>query len=272
MPTACGDRLFFNSKKKVGKKCRSHAPRGWHSAKRFVAYTTCVGLQGGLHNGCRLRDGLARCTRWFCLMVFWDGLVAMASLNDCVRSRGSLAGNIAHHMRTTDIQFGIRYAEKQFCIARISAGGCHQHHIRNAYLGRALSLSGFISRPPKSVFARSVIFSPIPSNLPSSLLQIAATSPGPKFTHLGHLFCIAIVGRGRQIPRVFRFSHPRLPQLRSVRPDKRNGVPKPCGGPQTPRFPSGQPTVQWSRGVARARFRDRIRARFQGALRSRGGR
>ena len=44
-------------------------------------------------------------------MVFWDGLVAMASLNDWVRSRGSLAGNIAHHMRTTAIQFGITPAE-----------------------------------------------------------------------------------------------------------------------------------------------------------------
>ncbi len=27
-------------------------------------------------------------------MVFWDGIFAMAFLNDCEKSRGSLAGNI----------------------------------------------------------------------------------------------------------------------------------------------------------------------------------
>ena len=58
---AFGDLLFFNSKKKVGKKCRSHAPRGWHSAKRFCNRTTCAGLQRELPDGCGLRDGLARC-------------------------------------------------------------------------------------------------------------------------------------------------------------------------------------------------------------------
>ena len=119
VPTACGVKrsnysrfhTFFQHQKKVGErgttapavqKCRSHAPRGaLHSANRFVAHTTCVGLQGGL------RDGLARCARWLYLMAFWDGIFAMAFLNACVTSRGSLDGNIAHHMRTTDIQFGI---------------------------------------------------------------------------------------------------------------------------------------------------------------------
>ena len=99
VPTACGDRLFFNSKKKVGErgttalavqKCRSHAPRGWHSAKRFSGSTACAGLQIGLQDRCSLRDGLARCARWLYLMVFCDGLVAMASLNDCVMSRDRL--------------------------------------------------------------------------------------------------------------------------------------------------------------------------------------
>ena len=98
---------FFSTAKKVGErgttapavqKCRSQTPRGWHSANRFTGRTTCVGLQGGLQNGCGLRDGLARCARWHDLMVFWDGLVAMASLNDWVRSREIACGqHIASH-------------------------------------------------------------------------------------------------------------------------------------------------------------------------------
>ena len=67
---------FFQQQKKVGKKCRSHAPRGaLHSAKRFAGRTPCAGLRGGV------RDGLARCARWFYRRVFWDGLFAMAFLN-----------------------------------------------------------------------------------------------------------------------------------------------------------------------------------------------
>ena len=42
-------------------------------------------------------------------MVFCDGMVAMASLNDCGTPRGSLAVSIPHHMRTKAIQFGIIY-------------------------------------------------------------------------------------------------------------------------------------------------------------------
>ena len=95
---------FFQQKKKGSKKCRSHAPRDWHSANRFVAHTTCVGLQGGLQDGCGLRDGLARCARWHDLVVFWDGIFAMVSLNDGVRSRESFAGRISHHVRSTSIR------------------------------------------------------------------------------------------------------------------------------------------------------------------------
>ena len=55
---------------------------------------------------------VARRTYALCAMVLSDGFLgcifAMASLNDWVRSRGSLAGNIAHHMRTTENQFSIR--------------------------------------------------------------------------------------------------------------------------------------------------------------------
>ena len=108
---------FFSTAKKVGErgttapavqKCRSHTPRGaLHSANRFCNSTTCAGLPSGLQDGCGLRDGLARCARWLCLMVFWDGLVAMTSLTYCVTARGLLDGNTSHHMRTTDIQFGI---------------------------------------------------------------------------------------------------------------------------------------------------------------------
>ena len=78
---------FFQQQKKGSKKCRSQTPRGWHSANRFCSRTTCVGLQGGLQDGCGLRDGLARCARWLFPMVFWDGIFAMASLNDCGTSR-----------------------------------------------------------------------------------------------------------------------------------------------------------------------------------------
>ena len=72
---------FFLTAKKGSKKCRSHAPRGLHSAKRFAGRTPCAGLRGGLQEGGGLRDGLARCARWFYRRVFWDGLFAMAFLN-----------------------------------------------------------------------------------------------------------------------------------------------------------------------------------------------
>ena len=101
-------------------KCRSQTPRDWHSANRFCNSTTCVGLPSGLQDGCGLRDGLARCARRFCLMVFWDGIFAMASLNDCVRSRGSLAGNISHHIRSTkNLVLAIGY---QFPATRTGTG------------------------------------------------------------------------------------------------------------------------------------------------------
>ena len=54
--------LLFSIEKKGSKKCRSQTPRGaLHSAKRFCNITPCAGLPSGLHHGCGLRDGLARC-------------------------------------------------------------------------------------------------------------------------------------------------------------------------------------------------------------------
>ena len=125
VPTACGVKrsnysrfhTCFQQQKKVGErgttapavqKCRSHAPRDWHSANRFAGRTTCVGLPSGLQEGGGLRDGLARCARWVYLMVFCDGLIAMAFLNDCVTSRESFAGRISHYMRPTENQFGMK--------------------------------------------------------------------------------------------------------------------------------------------------------------------
>ena len=67
VPTACGDRLFFNSKKKEASgvqlpqqfKNAALMRRGaWHSANRFCRTTTCVGLQGGLQEGGGLRMAL----------------------------------------------------------------------------------------------------------------------------------------------------------------------------------------------------------------------
>ena len=121
VPTACGVNRsnysrfhpFFQQQKKVGErgttapavqKCRSHAPRGaLHSAKRFCNSTTCVGLQGGLQEGCWLRDGLVRCARWLYWRVFWDGIFAMASLNAWVRSRESFVGSISHQVNRKSI-------------------------------------------------------------------------------------------------------------------------------------------------------------------------
>ena len=55
---------FFQQQKKVGKKCRSHAPRGWHSANAFVTerhasackvgYIIAVGCETALR---AVRDG-----------------------------------------------------------------------------------------------------------------------------------------------------------------------------------------------------------------------
>ncbi len=117
---------FFSTAKKGSKKCRSHAPRGaLHSANRSCSSTTCVGLQGGLQDECALRDGLARCARWFYLMVFCDGLVAMAFLNDGVTSRESFAGRISHHIRATENQFSItfhRFSGEHSCRAKHNSG------------------------------------------------------------------------------------------------------------------------------------------------------
>ncbi len=108
VPTACGDFLFFNSKKKEAKNAALKRRGACNSANRFCNRTTCVGLQGGLQEGGWLRDGLARCARWLCLMVFWDGLVAMAYLTYCVTSRESFAGRISHHIRATENQFSTK--------------------------------------------------------------------------------------------------------------------------------------------------------------------
>ncbi len=81
VPTACGDLLFFNNKKRKQKMPLSCAEGGLHSAKRFAGRTPCAGLRGGVQEGGGLRDGLARCARWFYRRVFWDGLFAMAFLN-----------------------------------------------------------------------------------------------------------------------------------------------------------------------------------------------
>ena len=115
VPTACGVKRsnysrfhpFFQQQKKVGErgttapavqKCRSHAPRGaLHSAKCFCNRTISAGLRRKLQEGGGLRDSLARCARWLYRRGFGDGLFAMASLNDCVTSRGSLAGHIITH-------------------------------------------------------------------------------------------------------------------------------------------------------------------------------
>ncbi len=124
MPSATD---FFSTAKKVGKKCRSQTPRGWHSANRFCN-STCAGLQSGLQDGCGLRDGLARCARWHDLMVFCDGFVAMAFLNDCGTSRESFAGNISHHIKTIAVQFGISGQSlpirqpRRYSVARASTG------------------------------------------------------------------------------------------------------------------------------------------------------
>ena len=82
---AFGDFLFFNSKKKEAKNAALR--------RRGVLCTAQIALWVAQHAlacqvGCQMnmccetalravRDGL------ICLMVFWDGIFAMASLNDC---------------------------------------------------------------------------------------------------------------------------------------------------------------------------------------------
>ena len=88
VPTACGDRLFFNSKKKEasGVQLPSSSKMPLSNAERLAQRKSLCGshnmrwparwvARGGLQEGGWLRDGLARCARWHDLMVFWDGIL-----------------------------------------------------------------------------------------------------------------------------------------------------------------------------------------------------
>ncbi len=70
---------FFQQQKKVGKKCRSQSPRGWHSANRFCNTTS----YSGLCSWDAIRMSAANRTHALCMMIlskrvsdgsFYDGL------------------------------------------------------------------------------------------------------------------------------------------------------------------------------------------------------
>ena len=82
VPTACGDLLFLNSKKRKQKMPLSCARGGLctaQSALRVAHHALACEVGGKREVG--VRDGLARCARWVYRRVFWDGLFAMAFLN-----------------------------------------------------------------------------------------------------------------------------------------------------------------------------------------------
>ena len=92
VPTACGDLLFFNSKKKEAKNA---------ALMRRGACTAQIAFGIGRHalaceESCKMAVGCETALRavrdGFIRMVFWDGIFAMASLNDCVTSRESFSG------------------------------------------------------------------------------------------------------------------------------------------------------------------------------------
>ena len=102
VPTACGDFLFFNSKKKEAKNA---------DLRRREACTAQIALRVAQHAlacegsckmdvGCEmdLRAVRDRFLRWY---------FARAYLTYCVTARKSFAGRISHHIRSTENQFSI---------------------------------------------------------------------------------------------------------------------------------------------------------------------